>query len=161
MTRMINFNLAVPLLAAAVMTACPTTSTRAEPVKVHHKTSHTSRRPRHLRTAKPDRHSRLRQSRRCTLFPGNQFVQMFRNLIPALADKYHLVAPDYPGFGHSSMPPHDKFAYTFDNLAKVIDEFTDKLGLAGVRPSTCRTTRQSATAWRPSTRTVITSPSSW
>src|SRR5262245_49405256 len=38
--------------------------------------------------------------------------QMFRNLIPALADQYHLVAPDYPGFGHSSMPPHDKFSYT-------------------------------------------------
>jgi pimeloyl-ACP methyl ester carboxylesterase len=55
--------------------------------------------------------------------------QMFRNLIPALADRYHLVAPDYPGFGHSSMPPREKFAYTFDNLARVIDEFTDKLGL--------------------------------
>ena len=40
-----------------------------------------------------------------------------------------MVAPDYPGFGHSSMPPRDKFAYTFDNLAKVIDEFTEKLGL--------------------------------
>src|ERR1700712_638251 len=56
--------------------------------------------------------------------------QMFRNLIPALADKYHVVAPDYPGYGHSSMPTHDKFAYTFDNLARVIDEFTAKLGLA-------------------------------
>ena len=55
--------------------------------------------------------------------------QMFRKLIPALGDKYHMVAPDYPGYGHSSMPPHDKFAYTFDNLAKVIDEFTEKLGL--------------------------------
>jgi pimeloyl-ACP methyl ester carboxylesterase len=55
--------------------------------------------------------------------------QMFRNLIPALADKYHLVAPDYPGYGHSSMPPHDKFKYTFDNLASVIDEFTEKVGL--------------------------------
>jgi pimeloyl-ACP methyl ester carboxylesterase len=55
--------------------------------------------------------------------------QMFRNLIPALADQFHLVAPDYPGYGHSSMPPHDKFAYTFDNLAKVIDAFTEKLGL--------------------------------
>ena len=55
--------------------------------------------------------------------------QMFRNLIPALADKYHVIAPDYPGYGHSSMPSHDKFAYTFDNLAKVIDEFTEKLGL--------------------------------
>lgn len=55
--------------------------------------------------------------------------QMYRNLIPALADQYHLVAPDYPGYGHSSMPSRDKFPYTFDNLAKVIDEFTEKLGL--------------------------------
>jgi pimeloyl-ACP methyl ester carboxylesterase len=55
--------------------------------------------------------------------------QMFRMLIPALGDKYHVVAPDYPGFGHSSMPLHDKFSYTFDNLAKVIDGFTEKLGL--------------------------------
>jgi pimeloyl-ACP methyl ester carboxylesterase len=55
--------------------------------------------------------------------------QMFRNLIPALADQYHLVAPDYPGYGNSSMPSHDKFNYTFDNLAKVIDELTEKLGL--------------------------------
>src|SRR4249919_230263 len=55
--------------------------------------------------------------------------QMFRNLIPALADKYRVIAPDYPGFGHSSMPSRDKFAYTFDNLANVIDEFTEKLGL--------------------------------
>ena len=56
--------------------------------------------------------------------------QMFRNLIPALADKYHVIAPDYPGYGHSSMPSRDKFAYTFDNLAKVIDEFTVKVGLS-------------------------------
>ncbi|AWM40104.1 Haloalkane dehalogenase [Gemmata obscuriglobus] len=55
--------------------------------------------------------------------------QMFRNLIPALGDKYRVVAPDYPGYGHSSMPPRDKFAYTFDNLAKVIDEFTAKVEL--------------------------------
>lgn len=55
--------------------------------------------------------------------------QMFRNLIPALADEYHVVAPDYPGYGYSSMPPRDKFAYTFDNLAKVIDSFTEQLGL--------------------------------
>ena len=56
--------------------------------------------------------------------------QMFRDLIPALADRYHLVAPDYPGYGHSSMPPREQFAYTFDNLARVIDAFTEKLGLA-------------------------------
>jgi pimeloyl-ACP methyl ester carboxylesterase len=55
--------------------------------------------------------------------------QMFRNLIPALADQYHIVAPDYPGYGYSSMPPHDQFAYTFDNLAKVIDGFTTALRL--------------------------------
>jgi pimeloyl-ACP methyl ester carboxylesterase len=55
--------------------------------------------------------------------------QMFRNLIPALADQYRVVAPDYPGYGHSSMPSRDNFSYTFDNLAKVIDEFTEKVGL--------------------------------
>jgi pimeloyl-ACP methyl ester carboxylesterase len=55
---------------------------------------------------------------------------MFRNLIPRLADRYRVVAPDYPGFGHSSMPPHDKFSYTFDNLAGVVDEFTELLGLS-------------------------------
>jgi pimeloyl-ACP methyl ester carboxylesterase len=55
--------------------------------------------------------------------------QMYRNLIPALADKYRVIAPDYPGYGHSSMPARDRFAYTFDNLAKVIEQFTEKLGL--------------------------------
>src|SRR6516165_10594626 len=52
--------------------------------------------------------------------------QMFRNLIPSLADRYRVLAPDYLGFGHSSMPPRDRFAYTFDDLARVIDEFTEK-----------------------------------
>ena len=56
--------------------------------------------------------------------------QMFRNLIPALADRYRVLAPDYPGFGHSSMPPRHEFAYTFDNLAGVVDEFTEMLGLS-------------------------------
>ncbi|MBY0588376.1 alpha/beta hydrolase [bacterium] len=55
--------------------------------------------------------------------------QMFRNLIPALADNYRVIAPDYPGFGQSSMPTHDKFKYTFDNLADVIEKFTEKLEL--------------------------------
>src|SRR5262249_20616298 len=55
--------------------------------------------------------------------------QMFRNLIPALADKYHVIAPHYPGYGHSSMVLRDEFAYTFDNLAKVMDEFTERVGL--------------------------------
>lgn len=55
--------------------------------------------------------------------------QMFRNLIPALADKYHVIAPDYPGFGYSSAPAADKFDYTFDKLADVIGKFTEKVGL--------------------------------
>jgi pimeloyl-ACP methyl ester carboxylesterase len=55
--------------------------------------------------------------------------QMFRNLIPALSDTFHLVAPDYPGFGNSSMPTVEEFDYTFDNLAEIMDKFTQKLGL--------------------------------
>ena len=55
--------------------------------------------------------------------------QMFRHLIPALAHKYRVIAPDYPGFGHSSMPARDKFIYTFDTLAGVIEKFTEKLEL--------------------------------
>ncbi len=54
---------------------------------------------------------------------------MFRNLIPRLADHYHVVAPDLPGFGFSDAPPRDRFKYTFENLARVIDAFTEKLGL--------------------------------
>ena len=54
---------------------------------------------------------------------------MFRDLIPALAEKYHVVAPDYPGFGNSSAPSVDEFDYTFDNLANVIEKFTEKVGL--------------------------------
>ncbi len=55
--------------------------------------------------------------------------RMFRNLIPALADRYHLIAPDYPGFGHSSAPSVDQFGYTFDHLAQVMDGFVAQLGL--------------------------------
>ncbi|MHC4799557.1 MAG: alpha/beta fold hydrolase [Planctomycetota bacterium] len=54
---------------------------------------------------------------------------MFRNLIPALSDKFHLVAPDYPGFGNSSMPKVDKFDYTFNRIAEVVDSLIEKLGL--------------------------------
>ncbi len=54
---------------------------------------------------------------------------MFRNLIPKLADNYHIVAPDLPGFGFSDSPPRSEFKYTFENLARVIDAFTEKLGL--------------------------------
>ncbi|MGJ7037030.1 pimeloyl-ACP methyl ester carboxylesterase [Shinella sp. BE166] len=54
---------------------------------------------------------------------------MFRDLIPLLAKDFHLAAPDLPGFGRSALPSRDQFAYTFDNLAKVIGRFTEVVGL--------------------------------
>ena len=54
---------------------------------------------------------------------------MFRNLIPALGDHYHVVAPDLPGFGFSDAPDRKQFPYTFEHLAKVIASFTDAIGL--------------------------------
>ncbi|HEU0369325.1 MAG TPA: alpha/beta hydrolase [Candidatus Acidoferrum sp.] len=53
---------------------------------------------------------------------------MFRDLIPLLADRFRMVAPDLPGFGQSDMPPREKFRYTFDNIADVIDRFTEVIG---------------------------------
>src|ERR1700726_727504 len=55
---------------------------------------------------------------------------MFRELIPALADRFRVVAPDLPGFGQSDMPPRDKFTYTFAKLAAGIERFTEVIGLA-------------------------------
>src|SRR5690242_1335431 len=54
---------------------------------------------------------------------------MFRDLIPHLADRFRLVAPDLPGFGQSDMPARGVFTYTFDNIANVIDRFTEVIGL--------------------------------
>lgn len=61
-------------------------------------------------------------------FPSSS--RMWEPLLPLLADKYHLIAPDYPGFGNSSAPPPSGFNYTFDNIAGVIGELTGKLGLS-------------------------------
>ncbi|MGH6844906.1 MAG: alpha/beta fold hydrolase, partial [Methylocella sp.] len=54
---------------------------------------------------------------------------MFRDLIPLLADRYHIVAPDLLGFGFSDAPARAEFKYTFDNLTKVVDSFTQAVGL--------------------------------
>ena len=54
---------------------------------------------------------------------------MFRDLIPLLADRFHVVAPDLPGFGQSDMPARSTFTYTFDHVADVIDRFTEVVGL--------------------------------
>jgi pimeloyl-ACP methyl ester carboxylesterase len=55
--------------------------------------------------------------------------QMFRELMPALADRFHLIAPDYVGFGHSDAPSNKEFTYTFDNLADHVAGLVDVLGL--------------------------------
>ena len=55
---------------------------------------------------------------------------MFRNLIPGLSDNFHLVAPDYPGFGNSAMPRSTEFDYTFDRIAGVMESWIAKLGLS-------------------------------
>jgi pimeloyl-ACP methyl ester carboxylesterase len=55
---------------------------------------------------------------------------MFRDLIPLLADLYHVIAPDLPGFGSTVSPPRGEFDYTFDNLARVIGRFVEAVGLA-------------------------------
>jgi pimeloyl-ACP methyl ester carboxylesterase len=54
---------------------------------------------------------------------------MFRDLVPLLADRLHIIAPDLPGFGQSEMPARTKFTYTFDNIAGIIDRFTEVVGL--------------------------------
>src|SRR5580700_9069838 len=56
--------------------------------------------------------------------------RMFQSLFARLSDRYHLVAPDYPGFGHSAWPDPAQFAYTFDHIASVMEGFTQALGLS-------------------------------
>ena len=60
-------------------------------------------------------------------FPASS--HMFRHLIPALADHWRVVAPDYPGFGYSSFPAREKFTYSFAEYARVVADFTDAVGL--------------------------------
>ena len=61
-------------------------------------------------------------------FPSSS--HMFRELIPELEDKFHLIAPDFPGFGQTESPSRSEFDYTFDHLAKIVDKFTEAIGLA-------------------------------
>jgi pimeloyl-ACP methyl ester carboxylesterase len=60
-------------------------------------------------------------------FPSSS--HMFRKLIPLLADHYHVIAPDLPGFGYTEVPLVRQYHYSFENLAKTIDAFTEGLGL--------------------------------
>src|SRR6266849_1061125 len=125
MIRTTKLHLAFFLIAAASVVVCPSDSVFAQqPVKVHHKYVKVGDLEIFYREAGPTDAPTLLLLHG---FPTSS--QMFRNLIPSLADRYHLVAPDYPGYGHSSMPSRDQFTYTFDNLAKVIEEFTEAVGL--------------------------------
>ena len=79
-------------------------------------------------------------------FPASS--HQFRNLIPALADRFHVLSPDYPGFGNTDMP--DDFEYTFDRLSEIVEGLLIEIGFRSVRASTCRTTAaRSATASSP------------
>ena len=60
-------------------------------------------------------------------FPSSS--HMFRDLMPMLSGKFHLVAPDYPGFGQSDMPPREKFTYSFDNIAEIVDGFISAMSV--------------------------------
>ena len=60
--------------------------------------------------------------------------RMFRNLIPALSDRYHVIAPDYLGFGHSAAPDRARFTYTFDNQAAIVGKLVDQLGVKEFTP---------------------------
>ena len=63
-------------------------------------------------------------------YPTSSF--MFRNLIPILSEKYHVIAPDMPGFGFSDAPPRENYKYTFDNIANTMQGFIDELELITV-----------------------------
>jgi len=60
-------------------------------------------------------------------FPSSS--HMYRNLISQLADRYHVVAPDYPGFGYSAVPAREEFDYTFERIAQIVDRLIDAIGL--------------------------------
>ena len=125
MFRTTNSRLTLYLLAAAAWTlGSPGAASAQHSVQVRHKTIRVGDLDIFYREAGP------KDAPAILLLHGfPTSSQMFRNLIPALGDEYRVVAPDYPGFGHSSMPSREKFAYTFDNLANVIDDFTEKVGL--------------------------------
>jgi pimeloyl-ACP methyl ester carboxylesterase len=59
-------------------------------------------------------------------FPSSS--HQYRNLMPLLAERFHVIAPDYPGFGYSAMPDPAKFSYTFDRISAIVESFLDKVG---------------------------------
>ncbi len=85
---------------------------------------------------------------------------MFEPLFARLSDRYHLVAPDYPGFGHSDWPDPKAFPYTFDHIAEIMNNFTEALGLSHYTLSCRITAGPLVSAWRSRTRSVYKPSSS-
>jgi pimeloyl-ACP methyl ester carboxylesterase len=123
-----RFALGLPLLAAApaALTAAPAAraDTAPAPIVTHHRTVAIDGVDIFYREAGPaDAPTVLLLHG----FPTSS--HMFRNLIPALADRWHVIAPDYPGYGQSAMPDHKSFAYTFDHFGALVDGLLTKLGV--------------------------------
>ena len=116
---------------ASVMLAAA--GSRAEPAAKGHSMEH----PTFYRTAQVDglsifyREAGPKDAPTILLLHGlPSSSRMFESLFARLSDRYHLVAPDYPGFGHSAWPDPKKFAYTFDHCAEIVSHFTEVLGLS-------------------------------
>ena len=117
-------NLKPSLFAAASLATALVANAADNPVQVHHRTMEIQGVNVFYREAGPA------QAPVVLLLHGfGASSYMFRNLIPQLAAKYHVIAPDLPGFGQTNVVPGKQFAYTFDNLASVIDGFTVAKGV--------------------------------
>ena len=123
-----RFTLALPLLAAGA--AYPQTARAANassgdkpPIVTHHRTKTIDGIKIFYREAGP---SGAPVVLLLHGFPTSS--HMFRNLIPELADRYHVIAPDYPGYGQSDMPDRAQFQYTFDRFGELVDGLLDQLG---------------------------------
>jgi len=112
------FSLSIPAVAA------PASASHAIPVTVHHRSANIDGIDIFYREAGP------RGAPVVLLLHGfPTSSHMFRNLIPALADRYHVIAPDYPGFGESAAPDHTKFKYSFGHYADLVDGLMGKLSV--------------------------------
>jgi pimeloyl-ACP methyl ester carboxylesterase len=116
--------LGLPAVAAGVAWPHGAVAAEAVPVVTHHRTKEVDDIKIFYREAGPEGAPVVLLLHG---FPTSS--HMFRNLIPALADRYHVIAPDYPGYGQSDMPDRAKFAYTFDRFGELVDGLLDQLGV--------------------------------
>jgi pimeloyl-ACP methyl ester carboxylesterase len=106
-----------------VITWPPASDAGGDPVAVHHRTTTVDGLSVFYREAGDPRNPTLVLLHG---FPSSSV--MFRDLMPRLASRFHLLVPDYPGFGRSEAPPPQAFRYTFDHLAEVVDHFLEQQG---------------------------------